>query len=322
MAIGKEILLDMYTRMLTIRRFEERMLEQMMAGALPGGVHTYIGEEAVGVGVCANLRTEDRITSTHRGHGHIIAKGGDVKKMMAELFGKRTGYCKGKGGSMHIADFSLGILGANGIVGGGLPTAAGSALASQLRGDDQVTVCFFGDGAANQGTFHEAVNLSAVWKLPVIYICENNLYAVTTPAAKSISIEDVADRGASYGIPGMAIDGQDIMAVYEATAEAVKRAREGDGPSLIECKTYRFMGHMGGKEVFEGSYRTEEEVEEWKKRDPITMFEADLLKMGVLTKEDADGIDKQINAEMDEAVAFAEQSPLPEPEEALEDLYA
>lgn len=322
MAIGKEILLDMYTRMLTIRRFEERMLEQMMAGALPGGVHTYIGEEAVGVGVCANLRTEDRITSTHRGHGHIIAKGGDVKKMMAELFGKRTGYCKGKGGSMHIADFSLGILGANGIVGGGLPTAAGSALASQLRGDDQVTVCFFGDGAANQGTFHEAVNLSAVWKLPVIYICENNLYAVTTPVAKSISIEDVADRGASYGIPGMAIDGQDIMAVYEATAEAVKRAREGDGPSLIECKTYRFMGHMGGKEVFEGSYRTEEEVEEWKKRDPITMFEADLLKMGVLTKEDADGIDKQINAEMDEAVAFAEQSPLPEPEEALEDLYA
>lgn len=322
MAIGKEILLDMYTRMLTIRRFEERMLEQMMAGALPGGVHTYIGEEAVGVGVCANLRTEDRITSTHRGHGHIIAKGGDVKKMMAELFGKRTGYCKGKGGSMHIADFSLGILGANGIVGGGLPTAAGSALASQLRGDDQVTVCFFGDGAANQGTFHEAVNLSAVWKLPVIYICENNLYAVTTPAAKSISIEDVADRGASYGIPGMAIDGQDIMAVYEATAEAVKRAREGDGPSLIECKTYRFMGHMGGKEVFEGSYRTEEEVEEWKKRDPITMFEADLLKMGVLTKEDADGIDKQINVEMDEAVAFAEQSPLPEPEEALEDLYA
>lgn len=322
MAIGKEILLDMYTRMLTIRRFEERMLEQMMAGALPGGVHTYIGEEAVGVGVCANLRTEDRITSTHRGHGHIIAKGGDVKKMMAELFGKRTGYCKGKGGSMHIADFSLGILGANGIVGGGLPIAAGSALASQLRGDDQVTVCFFGDGAANQGTFHEAVNLSAVWKLPVIYICENNLYAVTTPAAKSISIEDVADRGASYGIPGMAIDGQDIMAVYEATAEAVKRAREGDGPSLIECKTYRFMGHMGGKEVFEGSYRTEEEVEEWKKRDPITMFEADLLKMGVLTKEDADGIDKQINAEMDEAVAFAEQSPLPEPEEALEDLYA
>lgn len=322
MAIGKEILLDMYTRMLTIRRFEERMLEQMMAGALPGGVHTYIGEEAVGVGVCANLRTEDRITSTHRGHGHIIAKGGDVKKMMAELFGKRTGYCKGKGGSMHIADFSLGILGANGIVGGGLPIAAGSALASQLRGDDQVTVCFFGDGAANQGTFHEAVNLSAVWKLPVIYICENNLYAVTTPVAKSISIEDVADRGASYGIPGMAIDGQDIMAVYEATAEAVKRAREGDGPSLIECKTYRFMGHMGGKEVFEGSYRTEEEVEEWKKRDPITMFEADLLKMGVLTKEDADGIDKQINAEMDEAVAFAEQSPLPEPEEALEDLYA
>ncbi|MEE8397738.1 MAG: thiamine pyrophosphate-dependent dehydrogenase E1 component subunit alpha [Desulfobacterales bacterium] len=322
MAIGNEVLRDMYTKMLTIRHFEERMLEQMMEGALPGGVHTYIGEEAVGVGVCANLRIEDRITSTHRGHGHIIAKGGDVKRMMAELFGKKTGYCKGKGGSMHIADFSLGILGANGIVGGGLPTAAGSALASQLRGDDQVTVCFFGDGAANQGTFHEAVNLAALWRLPVIYVCENNLYAVTTPAEKSISIKDVADRGASYGIPGIAVDGQDIMAVYEATAEAVKRARAGDGPSLIECKTYRFMGHMGGKEVFEGSYRTSEEVEEWKKRDPIVLFEADLLKMGVLTKADVDGIDKQINAELDDAVTFAKESPLPDPEDALEDLYA
>jgi len=321
MSVDNEKLIEMYSRMLTIRRFEELMLVQQSQGALPGGVHTYIGEEAVGVGVCANLRLDDYITSTHRGHGHIIAKGGDTKKMMAELFGKKTGYCKGKGGSMHIADFGLGILGANGIVGGGLPTAAGAGLAAKLRGSDQVTVGFFGDGAANQGTFHEAVNLAAVWKLPVIFVCENNLYAVTTAAAKSLSVEDVADRGASYGIPGVAVDGQDVMAVYEATAEAVKRAREGSGPSLIECKTYRFMGHMGGKEIL-GTYRSQEEVEEWTARDPITLFEASLLKMGALTKEDAAKIQERINSELDEAVAFAEESPMPEPEDALEDVYA
>ena len=322
MTVEKEELVEMYTKMLTIRRFEELMLEQQTAGAMPGGVHTYIGEEAVAVGVCANLRTDDYITSTHRGHGHIIAKGGDTRRMMAELFGRRTGYCKGKGGSMHIADFGLGILGANGIVGGGLPTAAGAGLAAKLRGSDQVTICFFGDGAANQGTFHEAVNLAAIWKLPVIYVCENNLYAVTTPALKVISVEDIADRGAGFGIPGMVVDGQDIMAVYEAAAEAVKRAREGSGPSLIECKTYRFMGHMGGKEVFEGSYRTQDEVEEWKVRDPIAMFEDTLIGMGALTKEEATEIDERLKAELEEAVTFAKESPWPEPEEALEDVYA
>lgn len=322
MAIDKNKMVAMYTKMLTIRRFEERMLEQQAAGALPGGVHTYIGEEAVAVGICAHLRSDDYITSTHRGHGHIIAKGGEAKLMMAELFGKKTGYCKGKGGSMHIADFSIGILGANGIVGGGLPIATGAGLAAKLRGSDQVAVCFFGDGAASQGTFHEAVNLAAVWKLPVVYVCENNKYAVTTPAAKVISVEDVADRGAAYGIPGVAVDGQDVMAVYEVAEAAVKRAREGGGPSLLECKTYRFMGHMGGADPVGDGYRRQAELEEWQRRDPISSFAASLQERDLLTSEEATGIDAKIKAELDQAVAFAEQSPLPAPEEALEDLFA
>lgn len=322
MTIDKNKMVEMYTKMLTIRRFEERMLEQQAAGALPGGVHTYIGEEAVAVGICAHLRSDDYITSTHRGHGHIIAKGGEAKLMMAELFGKKTGYCKGKGGSMHIADFSIGILGANGIVGGGIPIATGAGLAAKLRGSDQVAVCFFGDGAASQGTFHEAVNLAAVWKLPVVYVCENNKYAVTTPATKVISVEDIADRGAAYGIPGVTVDAQDVMAVYEVAEEAVKRAREGGGPSLLECKTYRFMGHMGAADPVGDGYRTQEELEEWRRRDPISIFAASLLQRDLLTSEDATGIDAKIKAELDEAVAFAEQSPLPAPEEALEDLFA
>jgi TPP-dependent pyruvate/acetoin dehydrogenase alpha subunit len=283
----------------------------------------YIGEEAVAVGVCANLRPDDRITSTHRGHGHCIAKGGDLKRMMAELLGKKTGYCKGKGGSMHIADFSIGILGANGIVGAGLPISTGSGLAAKLQGTDQVTVCFFGDGAANQGGFHSSVNLASIWKLPVIYVCENNGYAVSTPAAYSISIKDVADRGAAYGIPGLAVDGQDVMAVYEATHEAVARARKGDGPSLIECKTYRFLGHMLGEEMMFGpvSYRSQEEVERWKKRDPIALFGARLEEMGVLTQEQRVEIDEQVASEIEEAVAFAKESPLPAPEDALADVF-
>jgi len=323
MAVDKKMLVAMYTRLLTIRRFEERALELLQMGELPGAVHTYIGEEAVAVGVCSNLRSDDRITSTHRGHGHIIAKGGDLKLMMAELFGKKTGYCKGKGGSMHIANFGIGILGACGIVGGGLPIATGSGLAAKLQKGDQVTVCFFGDGAANQGSFHESVNLASVWKLPVIYVCENNMYAVTTPASYSISIPDVADRRAAYGIPGVVVDGQDVMAVYEATAEAVARARAGSGPSLIECKTYRYMGHVGGEEIFRGvPYRTNEEIEDWKRnRDPITNFETRLVEMGTLTREAATKINEQIKAQLDEAVSFARQSPLPAPEEALEDLF-
>lgn len=325
MTVEKEKLVDMYTRMLAIRRFEEKVVELFNAGEIPGGSHSYIGEEAVAVGVCANLRPDDRITSTHRGHGHCIAKGGDLKLMMAELYGKETGYCKGKGGSMHIADFNIGILGANGIVGAGLPIATGSGLTAKLQHTDQVTVCFFGDGAANQGSFHDSVNLAAIWKLPVIYVCENNMYAVSTPASYSISIKDVADRGAAYGIPGFTVDGQDVTAVYEAAHEAVARARRGDGPSLIECKTYRYLGHMLGEEAFFGpgvSYRSEEEIASWKQRDPIALFEAKLEQLGVLTKEEASKIDEQIKGQVEEAVVFAKGSPLPAPEEALLHVFA
>ena len=325
MAIDKKKLLAMHAKMLTIRRFEERLAELTFTGELPGSVHPYIGEEAVAVGICATLRPDDRITSTHRGHGHLIAKGGDIRLMMAELFGRKNGYCKGKGGSMHIANFSIGILGACGIVGGGLPIATGSGLASKLQGTDQVSVCFFGDGAANEGTFHESVNLASIWKLPVIYVCENNKYAITTAASYHLSVEDVSDRAAAYAIPGVTVDGQDVIAVYEAATEAVERARKGAGPSLVECKTYRYLGHFIGEEYLFGdkTYRTNEEVEEWKhNKDPIANFEAKLVEMGVLTKEEATKIDEDLKAQIEEAVNFARQSPLPDPEEALEDLFA
>jgi len=324
MAVEEASLLEMYTKMLTIRRFEERLVELLKAGELPGTPHTYIGEEAIAVGVCAHLRPDDRIASTHRGHGHLISKGGDIKLMMAELFGRKNGYCKGKGGTMHIADFSIGILGSCGIVGAGLPLATGSGLAAKLRGSDQVTVCFFGDGAACQGSFHESLNLASIWKLPVVYVCENNMYAVTTPASYSVSIKDIADRGAAYNLPGVVVDGQDVMAVHEAAAEAVARARKGEGPSLMECKTYRYMGHVGGEEIFTRvAYRTDEEVQEWKRnRDPIALFETKLAKAGVMNKDVVTRIEEQIMAQLDEAISYARSSPLPTPEEALEDLFA
>ena len=324
MAIDKERLLELYSKMLLIRRFEERSAEMLYAGEVPSGVHAYIGEEAVAVGVCASLRPDDHITSTHRPHGHLIAKGADIRRMMAELFGKETGCCKGKGGSMHMADYSIGVLGACAIVGGSLPIATGAALAAKLRGTDQVTVCFFGDGAANEGSFHESVNLASVWKLPVIYVCENNMYAVTTPASYAISVKDVADRAAAYGIPGVSVDGQDVMAVYEAAKAAVERARQGAGPSLIECKTYRYLGHFVTEELLLGdkAYRTSDEVNAWKAKDPITSFETKLINMGVLTRKKAAGIEEDVKARLEEAVTFARQSPLPAPEEALEDLFA
>lgn len=324
MAVEKEKLLEMYTRMLTIRRFEEKVKELLYAAQLPGFAHAYIGEEAVAVGACSALEDSDYITSTHRGHGHCIAKGADLKRMMAELLGKKTGYNKGKGGSMHIADFGVGILGANGIVGAGPPIATGAGLAAKLRESGQVTVCFFGDGASNQGTFHESLNLASVWKLPVIYLCENNMYGEWTPAADVVSVQDVADRAGGYNIPGVTVDGQDVIAVYEAVTEAVKRARAGDGPSLVECKTYRFEGHALGEEAFlRGyTYRPAEELAEWKnQRDPVVLFQDKLVKLGVLTEEQAAQIDEEIKARIEEAVAFAQESPLPAPEEALDDVY-
>ncbi|MDI9568918.1 MAG: thiamine pyrophosphate-dependent dehydrogenase E1 component subunit alpha [Bacillota bacterium] len=314
----KEKLVWMYRKMVEIRIFESRVAELFAAGKIPGFVHLYIGEEAVAVGACANLKDTDFITSTHRGHGHCIAKGGRLDLMRAELFAKETGYCKGKGGSMHIADVEIGILGANGIVGGGLGIAPGAGLSAKMRGTDQVTICFFGDGASNQTTFHEGINLASAWKLPVIFVCENNQYGISLHQSRHQNITDIADRATAYGIPGVVVDGNDVMAVYEAVGEAVKRARAGEGPSLVECKTYRWRGHFEGDPQM---YRPQEEIEEWKAKDPIPRFEALLAEMGVMTAEEAEAIRKEVAAEVEAAVEFAEKSPEPAPEAALEDLY-
>ncbi len=319
MSISNDQMIRMFATMTRIRQFETKLQEFFAAGKIPGFVHLYIGEEAVAAGACASLRTEDYITSTHRGHGHLIAKGGDLKRMMAEIFGKRTGYCKGKGGSMHIADVELGILGANGIVGGGGPIANGAALAAKYRGEDRVAVCFFGDGASNQGTTQEALNLASAWTLPVVFVNENNGYGISCPTCKSMAVADIADRAAAYDMPGVVVDGNDVMAVYEAVGEAVKRARKGEGPSLIECKTYRWRGHFEGDACV---YREDCELEDWVKKDPIPRFENKLVAEGILTAEKAEAVRKSIAAELDEAIAFAEQSPLPQPSEITEDVYA
>jgi len=319
MPIEKEKLIDMYRTMVRIRTFEERVSKEFAVGSIPGFVHLYIGEEATATGACANLRPDDYITSTHRGHGHLIAKGGKTDRMMAELYGKRTGYNKGKGGSMHIADIEIGILGANGIVGAGIPIAGGAALSAKMRGTGQVVICFLGDGATNTTRFHEGVNLASIWKLPVVYIIENNMYGESTPISYACNIPNLADRAAAYGIPGKTVDGNDVLAVYEAAGEAVARARKGEGPTLVECKTYRWRGHFEGDMQ---TYKTKEEVEEWVKKDPIPRFRKQLIEKGVLTEKDVDKIDQEINEEIEKAVKFAEESPLPAPEETLEDVYA
>jgi pyruvate dehydrogenase E1 component alpha subunit len=315
----KEKLIDMFKTMVRIRTFEERFAGEYAAGHIGSGGHLYIGEEATATGACANLRPVDYITSTHRGHGHVIAKGGQTDRMMAELFGKKTGYCKGKGGSMHIADVDIGILGANGIVGAGITIAGGAALSAKMRGTDQVVVCFFGDGATNTSRFHEGINLASIWKLPVVYIIENNMYAESTPISYACNITNLADRATAYGIPGITIDGNDVIAVYEAVYEAVARARRGEGPTLVECKTYRWHGHYEGDPQ---TYRTKEEIEEWMKKDPILRFRERLIEMGNLTEKETDEINQEMLHELDEAVKFAEESPFPDPEEALEDVRA
>ena len=318
MPIEKEKLIEMYRTMVRIRTFEEGALKGFSAGDI-GTIHLYIGEEATATGACANLRPDDYITSTHRGHGHLIAKGGKTDRMMAELYGKKTGYCKGKGGSMHIADVDRGILGANGIVGAGIPIAAGAALSAKMRGTDQVVICFFGDGAANTTRFHEGINLASIWKLPVVYVIENNQYAESTPISYAANIANLADRAAAYGIPGITVDGNDVLAVYEAVGEAVARARKGEGPALVEGKTYRYRGHFEGDQQ---TYKTKNEVEEWMKKDPIPRFKKKLIEMGVLTEKEADKIHQEAVKEIDEAVKFAEESPFPGPEEVLTDVYA
>ena len=319
MPIPKKKMIEMYTTMVKIRMFETKVSELFAANKIPGVVHLYIGEEAVGAGVCASLRKTDYITSTHRGHGHLLSKGGKIKLMLSELFGKSTGYCKGKGGSMHIADIDLGILGANGIVGGGAPLATGAALAAQYKGTDAVAVCFFGDGASNQGTMHESMNLAACWSLPVIYVNENNMYGLSSCAADTICVPDVAERAAAYGIPGAVVDGNDVIAVYEAASEAVKRARKGQGPTLLECKTYRHRGHTEGDPGT--AYRSKEEVEEWKKKDPIPQFEKKLTGLKVLTRKKMEEIKRAIETELDEGLQFAEESPYPDASELTVDVY-
>lgn len=320
MNLTTEKQLDMLRKMQTIRRFEERASDDFQAGVIYGVVHCYIGQEAVAVGVCAALNRDDQIISTHRGHGHCIAKGADLKRMMAELYGKRTGYCKGKGGSMHIADFSIGMLGANGIVAGGIPIVTGAGLAAQLEGRGRVAVSFFGDGAASAGPFHESINIAALWKLPVLYVCENNAYGVNTPVAEAVSVKDVADRAAAYGIPGVVVDGNDVLAVYEVAEAAVARARAGQGPTLIECKTYRWRGHTEIKGM--PDRRPPEEVEEWKQKDPIARLVVKLKEQGLLTEESWQKMDEEILQAIAEAVTFAKESPFPELDTAGEDVFA
>jgi len=310
----------MYRKMLTIRRFEERAIQEYENGNLYGFIHSYIGQEAIAVGVCSHLRIDDRIVSNHRGHGHCIAKGADMKRMMAEIFGKKTGYCKGKGGSMHIADFKIGMLGANGIVCAGLPIATGSALAAQLEDGDRISVVFFGDGACGEGEFHESLNLASIWKLPIVFVCENNMYGVNTATSYSMAAENVADRAAAYSMPGVVADGNNLFTVYETAEKAVSRARAGKGPSLIEFKTYRWRGHFEGGGI--PDLRPNDEVEEWKKKCPLTFMEQQLLEMGVMHANELKTINAEVMSQVQEAVEFAINSPLPNPEDALEDIFS
>lgn len=309
----------MYRTMVRIRGFETNVERLFAEGKIPGFVHLYLGQEAIATGVCAALREDDYINSTHRGHGHCVAKGGNLTEMFAEIYGKRTGYCKGKGGSMHICAVEKGILGANGIVGGGLTLANGAAFSAQYRGTDQVTVCFFGDGASNTATFHEGINLAAVWNLPVVFVCENNVYGMSVPQKHHQKIADISIRAQAYGIPGVTVDGNDVIRVYETAVEAVGRARNNAGPTLIECKTYRHKGHFQGDPDI---YRDKEEVRKWiTERDPIRNYRRFLIQSKICTEEDLERIDKEVEEEIVEAIRFAEESPLPAPEETLEDVY-
>jgi TPP-dependent pyruvate/acetoin dehydrogenase alpha subunit len=307
-------MLDMLKGMWEIRYFEQNVIDLFKRGLISGSTHVSLGQEGTAVGACTALEAADYITSTHRGHGHCIAKGGELKPMMAELLGKADGYCCGKGGSMHIADMDLGILGANGIVGGGLTLAVGAALSGQYLANGRVTLCFFGDGAMNQGGFYEGANLAAIWKLPLIYFCENNQYALSTPLTQDVVVTDLSERAASLGFPGVRIDGNDILAVYEAVQAAAERARAGEGPTLINAVTYRWEGHVIGDAQ---PYRTREEVEQWKKKDPIARFEKELIARGILTEDRARQIEEGARADVDEAVEYARSAPEP----ALECLY-
>jgi acetoin:2,6-dichlorophenolindophenol oxidoreductase subunit alpha len=318
--LRKKQLIDLYTTMLAIRRFEERVALEVYAGKVPGFVHSYIGEEAIAAGVCAHLERQDRIVSHHRGHGHCIAKGADMKRMMAEIYGKKTGYCKGKGGSMHIADFSIGMLGADGIVGAGLPIATGAAIAAQLEGKGYVAAVFFGDGACQEGEFHETLNLAAIWKLPLLFVCENNRYGANTSVEYALGAKEITRIPQAYHIANRSVYGNDVEVVYTAAAEAIAQLRKGNGPYFLECKTYRWHKHF----LSEGleDLRPVEELERWKKECPVAALEAKLLRRRVLTPSRIKAIDTRILEQVEEAHAFALDSPFPDPQDALEDVYS
>ncbi|WP_019241048.1 MULTISPECIES: thiamine pyrophosphate-dependent dehydrogenase E1 component subunit alpha [Bacillus] len=309
----------MYQKMLEIRMFEDKVHEQFAKGIIPGFVHLYAGEEAIAVGVCAHLNEKDSITSTHRGHGHCIAKECDLNGMMAEIYGKATGLCKGKGGSMHIADLDKGMLGANGIVGGGFPLACGAALTAKYKKTDHVSVCFFGDGANNHGTFHEGINLAAIWKLPVVFVAENNGYAEATPFTYASSCQSIVDRAKAYNIPGIKVDGKDVVAVYQAAEEAVQRARRGEGPTLIECITYRNYGHFEGDAQ---KYKTEQDKDTHKnEKDAIQLFKQYVLNLNIVAGEELTSIEDAVAEAIDESVRFSEESPYPSEADLLTDVY-
>ena len=321
MSTGAPDLARLLRTMVLIREFDELAIKLRVAGKIYGAVHPYVGQEAVAVGVCANLTRQDRVTSTHRGHGHCIAKGADIRRMMAELFGRVDGYCKGKGGSMHIADFTVGMLGANGIVGGGLPIACGAALAAQFDGRGDVTVCFFGDGAAAEGEFHEALNIAGLWQLPIIFVCENNQYAANNAVAVQHPQVDIATHASVYAMPGVVVDGNDVLEVHARVGEAVARARRGEGPSLVECKTYRWRFHAM-RAAIPPETRPADEIAAWKARDPIARLEQYALGQGLLSAAEIGAIQEHVRGDLNEAVAFAEQSPFPDPKDLLVDMFA
>lgn len=314
-------LIGLLRKMILIREFDELAIKLRGEGKIFGTVHPYVGQEAVAVGVCANLTHADRVTSTHRGHGHCIAKGADINRMMAELFGRVDGYCKGKGGSMHIADFAVGMLGANGIVGGGLPLATGAALAAQLDGKGNVAVCFFGDGAVAEGEFHEALNISSVWNLPLVFVCENNQYAANNAVAVQHRNVDLALHADSYGLPGLTVDGNDVLAVRESSRTAIERARRGEGPTLLECKTYRWYFHAM-RNAPPPETRPAAEISAWKARDPIAHLATDLIARRLLSESEVGALQRQVHTDLQAAVAFADASPFPDPKDILVDLFA
>jgi TPP-dependent pyruvate/acetoin dehydrogenase alpha subunit len=319
MDMSPELASEMYRRMFRSRSFELAAIEKLKTGQIPGALHTSVGQEASIVGSCLALRDDDYMVGNHRSHGHPIGKGARVDRLFAELMGKATGINSGMGGSMHLSDFSVGSLGETSIVGSGLPVAAGAALGSKMQGTDRVTLCFFGDGASNEGTFHESLNLAAVWTLPVVYVCENNGYGELSAARLVVSVPDVSARAASYGIPGVTVDGQDVIAVYEAVSEAVARARRGEGPSLVETKTYRYHDHAFG--LPERDYRDQAEVDEWRRRDPVALHRTRLVADGVLDEDAVKALEDAVTAEIDAAIEFAESSPYPDASAAFDHVY-